>query len=272
MSATKLETRTIHEFLAENPNVDVTRAWERCWAIHTGIVERVKARSPVTRHPTTSGRDYYTSPDGQMEGSFTAFTGPQVDWLVHSWVGNRKASLLDMNATVFLGQDTQVPHLIVIFGTIPKLFFYCDYVPRADLRVDLDYLQRYYEPANSDCLAFRSNPAFTWSVSHGTYLRGLLSPVCSSYIMDLSDENIDECERFLAGFVDRWFKWLDEATPVPAADRPALQDHDFKLREYGYRRDPMNVLVERVFGTAEFERMLEMRIGMQQMAEARARG
>ncbi len=132
-----------------------------------------------------------------MEGSFTAFTGPQLDWLVHSWVGNRKASLLDMNATVFLGQDTQVPHLIVIFGTIPKLFFYCDYVPRADLRVDLDYLQRYYEPANADYLRFRGNPAFTWSVSHGTYLRGLLSPVCSSYIMDLSDENIDTCERYL---------------------------------------------------------------------------
>lgn len=272
MSATKLETKTIHEFLAENPNVDVSRAWERCWGIHTGIVERVKARFPVTRHPTTVGRDYYTSPDRQMEGSFTAFTGPQLDWLVHSWVGNRKASLLDMNATVFLGQETQVPHLIVIFGTIPKLFFYADYVPRADLRVDLDYLQRYYEPANADYLRFRGNPAFTWSVSHGTYLRGLLSPVCSSYIMELSDENIDACERYLDGFVGRWFKWLDEAPPVPAAERPALQDYDFKLREYGYRRDPMNVLVERVFGKAEYERMLDLRIGMQQIAEARARG
>ena len=40
------------------------------------------------------------------------------------------------NATVFLGQQTRVPHLAVIFGTIPKLYFYAEYTPRVDLRTD----------------------------------------------------------------------------------------------------------------------------------------
>lgn len=269
MSATKLEIKTIGEFLAEQPNVDVSRAWERCWGIHSGIVERVKRRFAVTRHPSTTGRDYYTSLDKAMEGSFSAFTGPQVDWLVHSWIGNRKASLLDMNATVFLSQQTRVPHLIVIFGTVPKLFFYADYTPRVDLRMDIDYVNRYYEPANAAAIKLRGHPDFTWNWSHGTYLRGLMSPVCTSLMGELNDANIDVCERYLEEFVGRWFKWLDEAPVVPQAERAALQHYDYTVRELGYRTDPMNFLAQRAFGQGEFERMLDTRIGMAQIAATR---
>ena len=113
------ETKTIHEFLAENPNVDVSQAWERLWGIQKGIVERVKGRFDVELHPACEGRDYYAAPDGRMEGSFAGYTGPEVDWLVNSWIGNRKASILDINATVFLSQHVRVPHLTVIFGTVP---------------------------------------------------------------------------------------------------------------------------------------------------------
>ena len=41
------ETKTIMEFLSENPNVDVSKAWERCWGIQTGIIERVRDRFDV---------------------------------------------------------------------------------------------------------------------------------------------------------------------------------------------------------------------------------
>jgi hypothetical protein len=271
MSATKLDIKTIHEFLADQPNVDVSDAWKRCWGIHAGIVDRVRARFPVTRHPSTAGREYYTSLDGGMEGSFAAYTGPQVDWLVHSWLGNRKASLLDMNATVYLSQQNRVPHLVVIFGTVPKLFFYADYTPRVDLRMDLDYVNRYYEPANVPAIRLRGNPNFTWNWSHGTYLRGLMSPVATSIMGELNDANIDICEKYLEEFVSRWFGWLDEAeaNPLPEADRAAQQHYDYYVREMGYRTDPMNVLAQRAFGDAEFQKMLDMRIGMTQMAATR---
>jgi hypothetical protein len=273
MSGTKLDIKTITEFLAEQPNVDVSRAWERCWGIHAGIVERVKQRFPVTKHPSTEGREYYTSLDKSMEGSFNAYTGPQVDWLVHSWLGNRKASLLDMNATVYLAQQSRVPHLVVIFGTVPKLFFYADYTPRVDLRMDMDYVNKYYEPANVPAIQFRGHRNFTWNWSHGTYLRGLMSPVCTSVMGELTDENIGLCEQYLKGFVDRWFGWLDEAeaNPLPASERVAQQKYDYFLREAGYRTDPMNVLAQRGFGQAEFEKMLDIRIGMQQIAATRGK-
>jgi len=267
----RTETKTIMEFLSESPDVDVSKAWERCWGIHTKIVDRVRERFPVERHHSTVGEDYFTSPDEQMEGSFSAYTSPEVDWLVHSWIGNRKASILDMNATVFLGQETRVPHMAIIFGTIPKLYFYAEYTPRMDLRTNHDYLQRYYEPANEDFLKFRSDPNWTRFVSHGTYLRALMSPVATSSTAELNDDNIDTCEQFLGGFVDRWFRWLDEAETVPEEERAAQQEYDFAVRELGYRTDPMNVLTQRIFGDEEFNRRLDMRCGMTQMAEARGR-
>lgn len=265
----RAETKTIMEFLSENPNVDVSRAWERCWNIHSGIVARVRDRFDVSLHPSCEGEDYFQSPDGQLEGSFNAFSGPEVDWLVHSWIGNRKASILDMNATVFLSQHNRVPHLAVIFGTIPKLYFYAEYTPRVDLRTNLDYVRKYYEPANEDFLKFRSDPDWTRFVSHGTYLRALMSPCATSATAELNDDNISTCERFLGPFVDRWFRWLDEAETLPEPERAAQREYDFTLRELGYRMDPMNVLPQKVFGQQEFDRRLNLRIGAAQMTEAR---
>ena len=270
---TKLDIKTITEFLAEQPNVDVHRAWERCWGIHSGIVDRVKRRFSVEKHPSTSGSEYYTSLDGGMEGSFNAWTGPRVEWLVHSWRGQRTASLLDMNATVFLSQQNRVPHLVVIFGTVPKLFFYADYTPRVDLRTNLDYVNHYYEPANASAIRFRGLPNFTWNWSHGTYLRGLMSPVCTSVMGELNEENIATCESYLQEFVGRWFEWIDEAerNPLAPEERLAQQSYDHYVREIGYRTDPMNVLAQRAFGPEEFQRRLELRMGLRQIAETRGK-
>jgi hypothetical protein len=267
----RTDTKTIMEFLSENPDVDVSNAWERCWGIHTKITDRVSERFPVARHHSTENEDYFTSADGQLEGSFAGYNSEEVDWLVHSWIGNRKASILDMNATVFLGQQTRVPHMAIIFGTIPKLYFYAEYTPRVDLRTNLDYIKKYYDPANEGFLKFRSDPNWTRFVSHGTYLRSLMSPVATSSTAELTDDNIDTCEKYLESFVDRWFGWLDEAETLPEEQRDAQQEYDFTVRELGYRTDPMNVLTQRIFGEEEFNRRLDMRCGMTQMAEARGR-
>jgi hypothetical protein len=265
------DTKTIDQFLAESPDVDVSRAWERCFGILGGIKDRIARRFPVQRHPSCQGREYYTSPDQAFEGSFNAYTGKGVEWLVHSWLGNRKASILDMNATCFLGQETEVPHLIVIFGTIPKLFFYADYVPRRDLRVATDYLDRYYGgEVNDEFLKLRGDPAFHWSVSHGTYMRALLSPVGLSIAGELDDANIDKLERYADRFVSRWLRWLDEAAPVPEPERAALQAYDHRVRALGYERDPMNKLAVRVFGAGQVDAMIRMRMGAEQMQAARA--
>jgi hypothetical protein len=108
-------------------------------------------------------------------------------------------------------------------------------------------------------------------VSHGTYLRAMMSPIATSSHAELNDDNIGTCEKYLHRFVDRWFEWLDDAETVPERERAAQQEYDYKLRELGYRTDPMNVLPQKVLGMQEFNRRLDMRIGTVQMAETRGR-
>ena len=33
------DTKTLDQFLAENPNVDVSRAWEKCWGTLSDVRE-----------------------------------------------------------------------------------------------------------------------------------------------------------------------------------------------------------------------------------------
>jgi hypothetical protein len=67
-------TKTVLEFLAENLNVDVSKAWGHCWGIHSKITDWLQARFPVQRHHSTVGEDHFTSPVEQMEGSFAAYS------------------------------------------------------------------------------------------------------------------------------------------------------------------------------------------------------
>lgn len=266
-TAKNKETKTLDEFLAENPNVDVSRYWERCWGILTELKEKITKRFPhLDQDPTTFDREYYTSPNGEFEGSYKAWTGNGVEWLVNSWIGNRKASILDMNTTAFLGQETDVPHLVIVFGTVPHLFCYCDYTPRKNLLTDVDYLDKYYgEEVNDWYMKLRSHENFHWSVSHGNYMRALINPATQSLMGELNDENIDIFEKYLHEMVDRWLGWLENATPVAESEREELRKNDHIIREMGYRRDPMNKLAANVFGEEEVQKMINLRMGSEQM-------
>ena len=260
------DTKTIDQFLADNPDVDVSKAWERCWGILSDIKGRIAQRFPaLALEPNCADREYYTSLNGEFEGSMQAWSGAGCDWLVNSWLGNRKASILDMNATAFLGQETDVPHFVMVFGTIPKLFFYFDFTPRRNLMIDTDYLDRYYAPINEEYLALRGDPNFQWSVSHGTYMRSLTNPSTQSLMGDLNAGNIDILEKYAYSMLDHWLGWLDAASPTPLDQRDELQVYDFKVRELGYARDPMNKLAEQVFGADQVENMLNIRMGREQM-------
>ncbi|MEH6609571.1 MAG: hypothetical protein V7696_09385 [Halioglobus sp.] len=260
------DTKTIDQFLADNPDVDVSKAWERCWGILSDIKSRIAQRFPaLVLEPNCADREYYTSPNGEFEGSMQAWSGAGCDWLVNSWLGNRKASILDMNATAFLGQETDVPHFVMVFGTIPKLFFYFDFTPRRNLMIDTNYLDRYYAPINEEYLALRGDPNFQWSVSHGTYMRSLTNPSTQSLMGDLNAGNIDILEKYAYSMLDHWLGWLDAASPTPLDQRDELQAYDFKVRELGYARDPMNKLAEQVFGADQVENMLNIRMGREQM-------
>ena len=81
----------------------------------------------------------------------------------------------------------------------------------------------------------------------------------------MTDEHLDHCEAYLVRFVDRWFRWVDEAVELPEDQRDAQQNYDFTYRDYTNRSDPMNVLAERAFGVEQAKFMLDRRGGHVQM-------
>lgn len=269
-TATKTETKTIIEHFDENPSFDNTAIFERFWAILSSIKERLNERFSFERHPSCQGLDFYQTDDGAFEGSLNAYEGAQIEWLVHSWIGNRKNSILDMNINVWLGPQIDVPHLVIVFGTIPKLFHYSDFIARRDLATNLEHVKRYYEPASPAYIELRGDPRFEWSVSHGTYMRAILSPIASSYTAERSQSNIDVLEAYVEQLFSRWLKLVDEAEPVPMEERPGLAARDHLLRKSIYTNDPMNALARRFLGDSLTERLVETRYGKAQL-EAKAR-
>ena len=138
------QTKTIHEYLAENPDVDVSESHAALFGILTELRERVQAEFPeLVQQPACDGLDYWSTESG-YEGSMATWTSERAEHVANSWIGNRKASILDMNLQVWLGPQIDVPHLVFVFGTIPQLFYYSELVPRRDLMTDLDYLNTYY--------------------------------------------------------------------------------------------------------------------------------
>ncbi|TIC88057.1 red chlorophyll catabolite reductase [Nocardioides sp. GY 10113] len=270
------QIKTIHEFLAEAPDVDNSELWSALWGILSEAKDRITAELAVTPHASGAGLEYWKTDDGSYEGSLNPYVGDAdegVEWLVHSWIGNRKASILDMNLQVWLGPHIDVPHLVLVFGTVPQIFHFSDLVPRRDPMTDIDYLERYYESINEEWLALRGDDRFTWSVSHGTYMRAFNSPVANSYMAAERSEDIVETLRAsVLSRVDTWLGWVREATPVPVEERAALRERDHLVRTYGYTKDPMNELSKKFLGAERVDELVATRAGLGQIAAMRSGG
>ncbi|MFI5429809.1 hypothetical protein [Aeromicrobium sp. UC242_57] len=264
------QTKTIPEFLADAPDVDSHDLWQQFWDILSEAKDKITAVLPVEPHASSAGLGSWTTDDGGYEGSLNTYTGDPdqgAEWLVHSWIGNRSASILDMNLQVWLGPHIDVPHLVIVFGTIPNIFHFSDLVPRRDLMTDIEHLDRYYDSQNDSWLALRGDDRFTWSVSHGTYMRAYLSPLGNSYVADRTDDVVETLRAAVHQRVDTWLQWVAEAQPVPEAERAALRKRDHAVRTYGYTLDPMNELSKRFLGAERVDELVAVRAGLAQIAE-----
>lgn len=262
-----LQTRSIVDFLDAAPDVDVRATWEAYWATLTAMRDRLLARFPgAQRHPSCADHESYEA--GTFEGSLTTWTGGGVDWMVHSWIGNRTGSILDMNITVWLDQAVDVPHLAIVFGTVPQVFHYSDFLARRDLALCPDYLNRWYEPENRHFLEFRGDERFTPAVSHGLHTRAVLSPVGHSYSAERTDEVVDAVQAYALARFERWLAMVDAAEPVPEAERATLRARDRRLRVLTYTLDPMNALATRAMGAETAGRLVALRYGKAQLDES----
>jgi hypothetical protein len=238
----------IHDMVDERPNVDASGTFERLKGALDKAFAKVQERFALTADPSTERFADYGALSGEPRGSLTGYTGPEVDWAIHSWLGSPHATFTNMHLTVWLGQHTLVPSLGIAFGTLPQPWCYLDYPARVDAAIHTDYLDRYYAPLNDQWLSLREDPRLRPFISREIYVRQVMTETAVCWSADESEEVLALLEQLLDEHVDRWLGWIDAGHDVPVSDRPALAERDLRMRRAIAERDPANIMGDRLFG------------------------
>ncbi|MFN6464947.1 MAG: red chlorophyll catabolite reductase [Nostoc sp. DedVER02] len=230
--------------------LDNKAVFDRLWGITKELYQKLEDRFQLYPDPSVEDLQQYSSLDRNMKGSLTAFSGEEIDWLVHSWLGNpEKSNFTTMRLTTWLKSHIQVPHLAFELGTLPNIFFYIDYIPRTELLTDLAYLDRYYEPVNQTFLKLQEDSRLKAFTSKSTYIRLFQSPASLCYTSTPTLETLELIRTLAHETLDRWLTWVDTAEPVPDDAREALAARDLALRRVSAERDPGNKFAAQIFGS-----------------------
>lgn len=254
--STNIVTRPLLELVDERPDVDNRELFDALWGIMADLRRKLDARFQLSPDPSTKDLQPYQAANGSAKGVLGAWTGPEIDWMIHSWIGTPKTSFTNMHLTVWLGPQIKVPHFGMALGTTPDVFMYLDYLPRVDLMTDLATLDRYYEPANKRALELATDPRFAPFASQELYMRQSQSATSLCYLVKPSAEIIEKIRGLAHEMLDRWLGWVDAAEPVPTQERAALAARDLLVRRTICERDPANVFGERLFGKEMTTRLI----------------
>ncbi len=241
-------TKSIAEMVAERPSVDNQTVFDALWHITTELKEKVFARFDLQPDPCAAAYQPYGGGENAPQGFLSTFAGPEIDWLVYSWIGTPNTSFTNMHLTINVGPQVDIPHFGFALGTAPDIFMYMDYLPRTDLWSDVGYLDKYYTETNKRFLQLQGDGRFSPFVSQDMSMRLFQSPTSNCYMVPPTDETIAIIRETAHEMIDRWLSWFDDAEPVPVEQRAALAARDLTMRQTICERDPANAIADRLFG------------------------
>ena len=246
----------VEEIFDRRPKRDTTEVVEHLRATTEELMARLRDRFEFTRDPSTADLESYRGAAEFPAGRLAAYSGPEIDWLVHSWMGNPPAGFTNMHVTAWLGPHIEVPHFGFACGTLPDLWFYVDYNPRSDLMLDTDALERYYQPLNEQFLALRADPGLVPFTSKALYVRQALSHVALCFTTEPSEARLEQIRELAHDRLDRWLRHVEAAEPTDPDRRSLLAAHDLARRRNIAERDPANVMGVRFFGEEMTDRLV----------------
>ncbi|GLP96408.1 hypothetical protein [Paraferrimonas sedimenticola] len=249
MSKAEAVLTPIIDMVEANPNVDNRNTFNALWGIVSEMMEKIHARFELTQDPYTKKfEDYRNLSKEAGEGSLKAYSGPEIDWLIHSYIGSPEETFSNMHITISLGPQYDVPNFGFALGTVPDLFMYMDYLPRVDLLANMEYADKYYTEVNEEFLDLQEDDRFRAFISRDLFTRVSMTPTAVGYCADHDEEVIAKIRKIAHARLDRWLKWVDNAEPTPEEVRPAMMARDEKIRMNICERDPANNLGDRLFG------------------------
>jgi hypothetical protein len=246
----------VQEHLDEAAPTDVSAVFGAWQELVERLRAKVAARFELERDPSTEVLEDFGSDDGPR-GRVRAYTGPEIDWMVHSHMENAAHGFCNVHLTIWLGPHVKVPHFGMALGCFPQGWVYLDSVPRSYLVTDTESFDRYFEPVNERWEQVRNeHPEMEPFVSRSAFVRAGLSPTAFCYMSPADQRMTDLVTELAEEHLDRWLRWVDEAEPVPVEERPALAAADEAIRRNIAERDPANVMGDRFFGPETTQRLV----------------
>ncbi|PMB52007.1 red chlorophyll catabolite reductase [Fischerella thermalis CCMEE 5201] len=240
----------------QQTNLDNIPVFEQLWGITNELREKLDTRFQLHPNHITQELQSYSSLTGEAHGSLNIFSSSEIDYLIHSWLRDSNTGFSNTCLTIWLGSQTRVPHLAYEFAIVPHLLFYMDYIPRSDLSIDLEYLDRYYEPVNKRYLELQADPCLEAFISKNLYIRQVQSPASLCFTSRVTDKTITLLRTIAHEMMDRWLNWVDRAEPVAAEEQPALAARDLFIRRTIAERDPGNQIAVQLFGAEMTDKLI----------------
>jgi hypothetical protein len=242
-------TRSLIDEIDARPAVDNQQTFDALWETLGELFEKVASRFELSPDPSTADLQPYEAIDGSGAGGFlSTYSGPDIDWLVFSWVGNPKMSFTNMHLTISLAARYDAPNLGLAFGTTPDLFMYMDFVPRVDLAANPAYMDKYYGELNAENLRLHEDENLATFISRDLYMRVAQTPASLCFSAADSEQNMQTLRDSSHRMLDQWLANVERSAILPPSERPAQAARDEFMRREIALRDPMNEMVVRMYG------------------------
>ncbi|KAK9829023.1 hypothetical protein WJX72_003477 [[Myrmecia] bisecta] len=235
------------------------------------ILHEIKDGIAAVAMPTRLAQDgmhIYNSPDGDATVVVEVSKGRQVEWLVASCTALVAMDVGTVRINAFPDSTTRIPKLdIELFHFFGKVAMYVNLLPRANLVLNEEYLERYYKtkmgPKAREWhdleLACMADPAFQPYKTRSQDMRVVTGQTGLFYMADASVANTQKCGEYAREATAIWLELLQQADGLVTdpAEAEQLAAFDAKLYEF-IRKDPDNEKVVALFGEQAVQQMVQL--------------